>query len=343
MSRFRKRAPYPLFKENCFNQSGFEANLQNLPKLRKGYFYKENKDPGGDAPKSFIRVYEYGECRKDNPKSWIAYIAKVGHKWYPMESITEYLINQIGEVIGLNMAKSKLVVAGGQLRFLSRYFLNPRKGEQLVHGAQIYASHLEDEEFVEEANHRNRKDITPELFNFQFTEEAIRSVFPDQFEEIVKDFVAMLIFDAIVGNNDRHFYNWGVTTDLYGRSTPRFSPIYDTARGLFWNVQESKVRSFFKSEKYLKDQLEVYIRNSKPRIGWDGESDINHFQLIEKVFKFDGRFCNQCERLVNEDALANIIRLLDEGFVQLISSERLELIKRCITMRVAKLQSIISR
>lgn len=48
----------------------------------------------------------------------------------------------------------------------------------------------------------------------------------------------MLVFDAIVGNNDRHFYNWGVIVDLKGMKPPRFSPVYDTARGLFWNQSE---------------------------------------------------------------------------------------------------------
>lgn len=342
MAKFKKRAPYPLFKEDLLNRSGCKVNLQKLPKLRRGYFYKESINPGGDAPKSFIRVYEYGECRKDQPKSWIAYIAKVGHKWYPMESITEYLINQIGEVLGLNVAKSKLMLAGGQLRFLSRYFLDTKKGEQLVHGAQIYASHLEDEEFVEHANHRKRNDITRELFTFQYTEEAIRSVFPQQYVPIMQDFVSMLMFDAIVGNNDRHFYNWGVITDLFGKTTPRFSPIYDTARGLFWNDSEEKVLLYFQSEDYLNRRLEKYVNGTKPRVGWDGDSSLNHFQFIEKVYNFDGRFCDKCEILVNENTLTRILRLIDEEFSELMSSERLELIKRCIKLRMEKLSNIIS-
>ncbi|HMQ46309.1 MAG TPA: HipA domain-containing protein [Saprospiraceae bacterium] len=337
MPKFQKRASYPLYEEKVHKLNGCHINLQNLPKLRRGYFYKEQIDPGGDAPKSFIRLYEYGECRRDAPKNWIPYIAKVGHKWYPLESITEYLMNQIGEVLGLNMAKSKLVLAGGQVRFLSRYFLDMKKGEQLTHGAQIYARHLDDEKFVEEANHRKRKDITPELFNFKFTEEAIRSIFPEQHKEILQDFVSMLIFDAIVGNNDRHFYNWGVITDLFGKTPPRFSPIYDTARGLFWNVTEAKIKGYEKSE----SKLEKYILSTKPRIGWEGNTGLDHFQLIEKLFFEDGRYCRSCERLVNKTALAHIIHLFDNTFIELMSSERLALIKRCIKLRMDKLQNII--
>lgn len=80
----------------------------------------------GDAPKEFVRVYHYekGQCwRKSNPKNWPEYIAKTGHKWYPNESITEFLMNRLGEVFGLEMAKSKLLSINGQVRFLSKYFL----------------------------------------------------------------------------------------------------------------------------------------------------------------------------------------------------------------------------
>lgn len=342
MPKFKKHTAYPLYRETPLNGSGCKINLQRLPKLRKTYFYKEDVNPGGDAPKSFIRVYEYGECRRSQPKTWIAYIAKVGHKWYPMESITEYLINQIGEELGLNMAKSKLVLAGGQVRFLSRYFLNLQKGEQLMHGAQIYARHLEDAEFVELANQRKRQNTTQQLFTFQYTVEAFQAIFPQQHAQIIQDFVSMLLFDAIVGNNDRHFYNWGVITDLFGKISPHFSPVYDTARGLFWNASEHKIKGFFQSNKSLDDQLERYVKGSKPRVGWDGAQNLNHFQFIEKIINFDDSYCAQCKNLVNKDSLTKIMRLIDTDFSQLMSGKRLELIKRCIKLRIEKLQHIIS-
>jgi len=342
MAKNKKHSGYPLFIETPINWSGFSHHWQHLPKLRKGYFYKENIDVGGDAPKNFIRVYEYGQCRKKNPRSWVAYVAKVGHKWYPIESITEYLMNRIGEEIGLDIAKPKLVLAGGQIRFLSRYFLDPVKNEQLIHGAQIYARHLEDEEFVEQANERKRNDITRELFTFQFTEEAIKAIFPTHHELIMRDFVAMILFDAIVGNNDRHFYNWGVIHDVYNETTPRFSPIYDTARGLFWNETEDKIRAYFASDKQLDSKLINYVDNAKPRVGWEGTRNLNHFEVIEKIFTSDTRFCDLCQSLVNEDKKQNILRLLEREFTGLMSVERLNLIKRCISLRLDRLRQIIS-
>ena len=90
--------------------------------LRKGYHQVVEIDLTGDAPKDFIQLYEYSISRKADVKTWSKYIAKVGHKWYPLESISEYLLNQIGEVLGLQMAYSELRLADNQIRFLKQIF-----------------------------------------------------------------------------------------------------------------------------------------------------------------------------------------------------------------------------
>jgi len=95
----------------------------------------------GDAPKDFIHLYQYGDGKRKNFNSWPKYIAKVGKKWYPIESIVEYLLNRIGEIIGIKMAQSELRLADNQIRFLSKYFL--KEGEILVHGAQIFSVYLD--------------------------------------------------------------------------------------------------------------------------------------------------------------------------------------------------------
>lgn len=336
MAKFKKHPKYPLYRETPKYYSGFDQNWYNyLPVLKRKNFYKENIPISGDAPKNFIRVYEYGECRRNRPGKWTAYIAKVGHKWYPVESITEYLINRIGEVIGINVAKSKLMLANEQIRFLSRYFLEAGQ-EQLVHGAQIYAGYLEDEQFVELANERRQHEVSRELFTFQFTEEAIKAIFPNEYAEIMESFVSMLLYDAIVGNNDRHFYNWGVITHLFDKNRPRFSPIYDTARGLFWNSNEARLGSFNNEEK-----LNEYIENALPRTGWEDAQQINHFQLIERIFHEDRRYCAICENILNDKTYPTIERLIDTDFQYLLSSNRLQLIKKCLKLRTEKLLNII--
>src|SRR5579872_1911293 len=73
--------------------------------LRPGRFRIQPATLLGDAPKDLVRVFE-GKVRHEvtrivadieNPATWPAYIAKVGHKCYPSESITEQLMTRLGD------------------------------------------------------------------------------------------------------------------------------------------------------------------------------------------------------------------------------------------------------
>ena len=60
---------------------------KQVPILKKrNYIIDKSVSVGGDAPKEFIKVYEYGRSKRNNQNKWIAYIAKIGHKWYPIEN-----------------------------------------------------------------------------------------------------------------------------------------------------------------------------------------------------------------------------------------------------------------
>lgn len=313
--------------------------------LTKNHYVLLDEDVGGDAPKDFIRVYAYGEGKKNKTKKWNKHIAKVGHKWYPLESINEHLLNRIGEVLGLNMAKSQLRIIHGQMRFLSRYFL--KKDELMVHGAQIYSTFLleNDDRFVDEIENEN---LSRELLTFQFTSDAIKSMFPDQFNEIMNYLVELLVFDAITGNNDRHFYNWAIITNITGKKTPKFSPIYDSARGLFWNIPETVIDKNFYQGKKPKEQinttaLDKYLNSSRPKIGWDnwnGDKEINHFQLVSKIYEHYPLFKNTCKNLINEIHLHRILELLETEFATFYTPKRLYLMKECLKRRFEILNNL---
>lgn len=310
----------------------------NVRPLRTGYYKVLRDDVGGDAPKDFISVYESGEADLSKPRQWNKHIAKVGHKWYPLESISEHLLNRIGEVLGLNMAKSQLRVIHGQLRFLSRYFL--KEDEIMVHGAQIYSTYLleNDDHFVQEIENQN---LARKLLTFQFTEEAIKGMFPYQCETIMNHLVELLVFDAITGNNDRHFYNWAIITHIEGKYPPKFSPIYDSARGLLWNEREVNIEKkyyYHKNGKTLfnHSNIDKYLQSSRPKIGWEGwqgTQEINHFQLIEQIIRSYPIHRNTCKRLLNNVYLQAILKLLKEEFTTFYTPQRLFLMEECLRKR----------
>lgn len=305
--------------------------------LKRRNYYVTPRPIMGDAPKNFIYVYEFGndKCIRNDTKTWIPYIAKVGHKWYPIESITEYLLNRIGEILNLGMAKSRLAIINGQLRFLSRFFLNDN--EQLIHGAEIFSNYLRDPEMVEQIGIRKEEQS---WFTFQFVEASIRSNFPEQGDNFMESFVKLLIFDALTGNNDRHHFNWGIITEVMeDKGKTRFSPIYDTARGLFWSTSDAQIDVWSKNPQQVVSQIRKYAEGAKPQTGWDSAGNINHFQLIELLAK-EARFTPFIAKMRQQSNADKIFRLIDTDFICLMTPQRRHLIKKYIQTRFERLQNI---
>jgi hypothetical protein len=322
----------PIIPENI---SGYSIKIQRyIPSIkRRDYLIIRDKSVGGDAPKEFIKLYEYREPHNVKKRNWTPYVAKFGHKWYPNESITEHLIVRIGQVLGLKMADSKLVIINSQVRFLSRYFLN--SDEELAHGADIYEDYLSDKSFVEEIE---TKQLAREFFTFQFIENAIKSKFGADSEVILNDFIKMLFFDAIVGNNDRHYYNWAVIEAK--EQKPFFSPIFDTARGLFWNDSDDKIVERTANKAQLGVYLNKYIKNSMPKTGFEGVKNPNHIALAEQLIQYKSEYKTLLVEIINEKNEQAIFKLIDIEFSKLMTDERVFLIKECLKLRFISLRSL---
>lgn len=319
------------------NRSGFDfISHPTIESVREGYFRKMNWTIVGEAPKDFLRIYQYGAANRSRTGKWPGYIAKVGQKWYPNESITEHLLTRLGQSLGLQIADSRLMWVRGQLRFLSRYFLKP--DESLVHGAEIFSGYLSDKQFVEEVE---AKKQSREVFTYQVVEDAIRTLFPDQEKEILEGFVRLLAFDAVVGNNDRHYYNWGVITQVNGERAPRLAPIYDTARALFWNFSEEKLAAVGPGNR--EDVfMEKYIEGCQPKTGWDDTPGINHFGLMRALANSQPSMKAVLEALP-VDGLANAAHLLlSEEFDGLFSERRAIFVLSCLQERIKKFKNAIT-
>lgn len=318
-------------------------DLRNVPVIkRSNYFVDDTVSVDGDAPKKFIGIYNYqllDHKHKSNRKNWIRYIAKTGHKWYPTESITELLMNRLGVIFGLAMADSQVAMIGGQLRFLSRYFLHPTQ-EELVHGADILAGYLnESTRYVEEVDEQK---MTRDLFTLQVIEDAVASLFLYQKDEILHELIRLVIFDALVGNNDRHFFNWGVIRSVESRFQPFFSPVYDTARGLFWNYSESKVTDIVEVNKTVDSHIRKYCKDSRPKIGWEGEKNPNHFQLFEQIYTNEYHITkDEVRELLDPTILERMITEVRQNFQPLMSVNRVTLICKCLEYRFNELRKLL--
>lgn len=338
MTRFKNKLPRSEVENWSYSGSLFVSGI-NVTKSRDCIWVK-GITVSGDAPKGFVRLYEYernSRVRRNNPRSWPLYIAKTGQKWYPIESITEYLLNRLGTIFGIIMADSRLSMINGQLRFLSRFFLNMGK-ESLVHGAEIFAGYLEDQAFVESVESANLSRI---LFTLQFVEKAIAKAFPSEKDTIMKELVKLLLYDAMVGNNDRHFYNWAVVQPFDRRQKARFSPVYDTARGLFWNVTDEQLKMRVR-QKDVTRYVTKYCESSRPKLGWEDVQDINHFRLVEEIFNNEFYITKDEMRLLFDDGMLFAMkRIINQNFFRLLSEVRIFMINECLDYRHKKIKEIL--
>ena len=325
--------------ENYSHERGISKQGLSVVKSRDCIWIKD-VTLTGDAPKGFVRLYEFerdGKVRRNNLATWPLYIAKTGHKWYPVESITEHMLNRLGVVFGIRMADSKIAIINGQLRFLSRYFLNPAK-ETLVHGAEIFAGYLEDQAFVESIEEAN---LSRKFFTMQFVEMAVTKAFPQEKNAIMSDLVKLLLFDAMVGNNDRHFYNWAVIQSFDRRKTACFSPAYDTARGLFWNTSDEQLLMRVR-QKDVARYVKKYCDNSRPKLGWESVADINHFNLVKEIFTNEFYITHEEIRtLFRPEMIQTMQETIKKEFSHLLSQERIMMINECLSYRYKTIWEII--
>lgn len=307
-----------------------------LAPLRQGRFVVEIRSMHGDAPKDFIRVREYIAGKRsspDRPSTWPGYIAKVGSKWYPVESITEHLVTRVGQTCGVLIANSQLRIVGNQVRFLSRFFLDERR-ERLSHGLDLFRVLLDDETFEKIADEKREREV----YTFDSVKAAFELMFEQRCDHLTRDFVTLLGFDAFIGNNDRHPMNWGMIVPIEKEGEIRFSPIFDSARALFWNVSERKIEMMLSNS----SSLDAYIRRSQPQIGWHnwqpqkGEK-FDHFTLITLIARHYPQYRPEIERFTAEDLVPRCKQIIDQEFSTLLSIGRRRLIVQCLERRQERL------
>ena len=184
--------------------------------------------------------------------------------------------------------------------------------------------------------------MTRDLFTLQVIEDAVASLFLYQKYEILHELIRLVIFDALVGNNDRHFFNWGVIRSVESRFQPFFSPIYDTARGLFWNYSENKVTDIVEVNKTVDSHIRKYCKDSRPKIGWEGEKNPNHFQLFEQIYTNEFHITKEEVReLLDPTVLERMITEVRQNFQPLMSVNRVTLICKCLEYRFNELRKLL--
>jgi len=161
---------------------------------------------------------------------------------------------------------------------------------------------------------------------------------------LVAPFLRMLVFDAWIGNGDRHSANWAILMrgSLHG-STCRLAPMYDTAGCLLADLTDETVERRFGAG--LEDAaLQRYVEKCRSGFG-DGvaEPGILHGDLLARLRKWP-EWKEIAAPLIEffSESFSIVRDLLGEIPPDWLNERRKHLVRRLLEARVKMLRGFAS-
>jgi len=299
------------------------------------------------------------KCWVLNPTDGKRYFFKISLKKqvidYHSEFWMEIIASKFGQSLGLRMLDYNVAKQDDLVGCLSQNMCEDKY--ELVELTRILSGY--DETY----NPASKED--QERYTFNFLLDAISS---KKLDSQIENFIEVLVFDSIIGNQDRHQDNWGfikpTANDIavkkksifFWRKQPvvitnswdvaRFSPIYDSGSCLGHELTEEKVCQMLKNEM----QLDAYIRRGKPELRWVNKK-ISYIELLGCLLS-DKRFSQQTRAVISrllskfkQSVLSDIVQNIDSSVPDKefkLSDERKLLVIKLITKRVSLLSELLN-
>lgn len=229
------------------------------------------------------------------------------------EACSEKIAYEIAQILGYKCAKIELAFdSEDKIGVLNYYFSN-----------RFEAPHTDIVAYLnKDAKQRNN----------YYTISNIKEVLDNIDCDLFKDFIKIMIFDALIGEQDRHEENWGIT-EKNGKNY--ISPLYDNGDSLL-----REFRNINNAEKYydgIKD-FDAFIMRSKTIIYKENHKDkYKHFELIKCLYN------NYPQYVIPE--INNLTKLTDEIIADLVNKIPDELLtnkhKEYIIMYLIKRRNIL--
>ena len=187
---------------------------------------------------------------------------------YTPENWSEVLAYEIGNALGFDVLRYDLAVYHGRVGCISKNMITPSNNESLIEGHSILSRF--------DSTYDPADKTTYNKYTFEFVQKAL-TAFDAKF--FVKDFIRTLIFDAIIGNSDRHQSNWGLIQSIelvekkglklpFGKAKDdglqvtinikrKAAPIYDSGCCLGREFGEEQIQQHLD----IQSKFDKYIRN----------------------------------------------------------------------------------
>lgn len=257
--------------------------------------YKNWIGTGGTRDKNFV----------ENPADGKVYFFKESIERYPSEFWSEIISSKIGKHLGFDVLDYNTGIVGVTLGCICESMID-QTSEELEHGINLLKEKIP-----------NFKLTDRPKIGFDQVELSL-----ENYNGFINKFIEMLVFDAIIGNQDRHSENWAIIRSLDVESIDinkkkLIQRILNMYRKYDLRLDSMPFKRFFmkymnkaelvntrfapiydsgsslgrdidetRIDEYLSTDSKIrkYIDKGKSEIRWTEKEDkINHFEIIEKV------------------------------------------------------------
>jgi hypothetical protein len=201
------------------------------------------------------------------------------------EAWAEKVSSELGKLLKLTMMDVDFAVRKNIHGIIAKKFTSGT--EEFYEGGDLITSIVEDFD-------RYRLDN----YNFCHIVRALSEF------DLDKDFVVIPIFDALIGNQDRHCDNWGI---IATRTGYRLAPIYDNGASLGFQLKEEWIKQMFKDSNMFK----AFSNRSYSLIGIDGKRKPKYLELLSVMYD---QYPKEVEDAVNRFSILNkdnIVKILN--------------------------------
>lgn len=257
----------------------------------------------------------------------IKYPREFNGKRVNWEDINEVIAAEIAKLLQLNTIDAEIAWRKGKRGCLMLHFIDQYGADYGETGASLLSAELGNKyDLLKDCDLKSMELITK---SFSLMEDF------SYFEEIKFDFIAMNIFDILIGNQDRHPFNWQI---LYKNGGRFFGPLYDNGASLGWQLPDEELKKMLIN----KERMNRFFNKMKVKAGiFENKTPPLKVMEILKYFKMNySKELKKIVKLIKQFNMEDYFSFIDR--FPLISSIRKEFLKQLIDFRKEKILMIIT-
>lgn len=229
------------------------------------------------------------------------------------EHWAEKIAAEVAGIFGIDHAIVELAIFEGKRGSTTKSFANVDAGQILIHGNQLLE--LEVQGYDSSKKFKQSSHILENIWR------VLDSALHDS-EDAKCRLADYLVFDAIIGNTDRHHENWGLLFQMAeDKVSVDLAPTYDHASSLGRELSDTKRERLFAN-----NRIGTYVERARGAIYWS-ESDsrgISPLELVRRsVDAYPGLFGPALQRIkkLDKESILNLSKRIPDDWISTLGRE----------------------